>query len=126
MVNTDNLLALQAACTNSTVTWEAYQATMISTLQAMGYTSEPTGKSITLNCGGVQLNNSTPTHFIISLRPGALAKGFVVNVTYTDSTVDVINKFNPESADWAYGAYPQYPRGFAVCPSNMLRVKLNY
>lgn len=69
MVNTTNLLDLQAACTG-TGTWEAYQATMISTLQAMGYTSEPTGKSITLNCGGVQLNNNTPTHFIISLRPG--------------------------------------------------------
>ena len=122
LVNRDNLLALQAACTNSTVTWEAYQATMISTLQAMGYTSEPTGKSITLNCGGVQLKASEYTHFIFSLRPGCLAKGFVVKVTYTDGTSEVVNKFNPESAAWHYASSPQFPRGFSIMPGTIMRV----
>ncbi len=124
-VNDVTLQGLVEVCASNTP-WETYLTQLNEYLHQLGYTSEPTGKSITLNCGtGVQLNTSDYTHFILSLRPGCLAKGFVVNVTYTDDSVEVINKFNPESTAWAYGAYPQYPRGFSIIPGNLMRVKLN-
>lgn len=120
-VNSDNLTSLIQVCESNTP-WETYMAQLATELQELGYTSEPDGKSITLNCGGVQLKASEYTHFYISLRPGCLAKGFVVKVTYTDGTSEVVNKFNPESAAWHYGAYPQYPRGFCIVPGRLLTV----
>ena len=48
-------------------------------------------KSVTLNCSGVQLNESTATEFIVALPPVLFSKGFTVTVTDTDSktyTVD--------------------------------------
>lgn len=42
--------------------------------------------SVTLNCGaGVQLNESTATEFIISLRPTTFSAGFTVVITDSDS-----------------------------------------
>ena len=58
------------------------------------YTDEETGPSITmassastsvsLNCGGVQLDEDTATEFIIALPPVTLADGFTVTVTDAD------------------------------------------
>lgn len=58
------------------------------------YTDEETGPSITmassastsvsLNCGGIQLDEDTATEFIIALPPVTLADGFTVTVTDAD------------------------------------------
>ena len=47
--------------------------------------------SVTLNCGaGVQLNESSATEFIISLRPMAFSAGFTVTITDSDSKTHVV------------------------------------
>lgn len=58
-------------------------------ISALGYMSEPEGKTVTLNCGedGVQLLDAEQS-FYIGLRPGALKQGFKLTVHYTDGTFD--------------------------------------
>ncbi len=129
-VNESTLSTLIAQCADYTVDFDnTYMVALNNYLHGdLGYMSEPQGKYIRLDCsanGGVQLNNSTYTNFYITLRPGALAKGFVVEVTYTNGDVDIIKKFDPTSSSWAYGAYPQYPRGFCVRPGTVLNFKGN-
>lgn len=52
--------------------------------EGLNYSTQGGGKTMTLDCGeGVQLNNSSETHFFIGLRPGALKYGFKVYV-YVD------------------------------------------
>ena len=63
-------------------------------LQVLGYSSEPEGKVMTLNCPDIQLSETTQTHFFVVLRPGALINGFKVNVYFTDGTHDAIDQYN--------------------------------
>jgi len=44
-------------------------------------------KTVTLNCGGVQLNSSTATTFVIAVPAGALSSGFKVVITDTEGKV---------------------------------------
>lgn len=68
-------------------------------LQQLGYSSEPEGKTITLDCGdGVALSETTQTHFFFVLRPGALIDGFKVNVYFTDGSNDAIEYPNHNTA----------------------------
>ena len=46
--------------------------------------SDGASTCVTLDCGGVQLNENTSTSFIISLPPVLFSKGFSVTVTDTD------------------------------------------
>lgn len=72
--------------------WNTYKA-------ELNYTTQPLGKKMILDCttydaDGVQLNNSTQTLFYIGMRPGALIKGFVINVYFSDGTSTTITKYN--------------------------------
>ena len=54
----------------------------------LGFTAEGTDNQVTLNCpDGVQLNETTETHFFIGLRPGALKYGFKVYVYVDGATL---------------------------------------
>jgi len=46
-----------------------------------------TQKTVTPNCGGVQLNSSTATTFIIAVPAGALSSGFSLKITDTEGGV---------------------------------------
>jgi hypothetical protein len=129
-VNANTLQALINKCANYQISWESYAAELDTYLHGEGglnYSSEPTGQTMTLYCDDpVQLNASNYTDFFITLRPGSLCKGFVVTVKYQGVEEPVVyNKFNPGAAEWAYGAYPQYPRGFAIRPGNIMGAKVN-
>jgi hypothetical protein len=68
-------------------------------LQQLGYSSEPEGKKMVLDCGnGVALSETTQTHFFFVLRPGALIDGFKVNVYFTDGSNDAIEYPNHNPA----------------------------
>ncbi len=68
-------------------------------LQQLGYSSEPEGKKMVLDCGdGVALSETTQTLFYIVLRPGALIDGFKVNVYFTDGSDDAIEYPNHNPA----------------------------
>ena len=50
--------------------------------------SSSASTSVVLNCGeGIQLDEETPTEFIISLPPVSFSKGFVVTITDTEGNV---------------------------------------
>lgn len=86
-------------------------------LQQLGYESNPTGKTITLDCskfgnGGVPLFANQQSVFYIVVRPGALIKGFTVDVNFTDGTSETITKYeNPKAS---YCIKPGYIKGFAT------------
>lgn len=83
----------------------------------MNYSAQSTGNTMTLECGGVQLNPNTPTRFIMTLRPGALHHGFTVTVYYTEGEPDVFHKFDYEHADWGFTPIDdQHPLNDQVCP----------
>jgi hypothetical protein len=70
--------------------YQAFWTTLQSTLQEMGYTSEPGGGFDVTMTGpkdhaSVTINN-VKKYFILSLRPGALMNGFDVIVNYADGT----------------------------------------
>lgn len=65
-----------------------YETDLAAYLQQLGYESNGDGYTMTLNCctpenpEGIEVNNNGNTHFLISLRPGALYKGYRVTVNY--------------------------------------------
>ena len=83
-------------------------------LQQLGWETNGTGKQLTLDCSnvqGVQLSSNTQTVFYISVRPGALIKGFYIDVHFTDgSMVTIENYKNPKSS---YCIKPGVIKGFA-------------
>jgi hypothetical protein len=92
----------------------------------MHYSAHSTGNTMTLECGGVQLNPNDYTRFIVTLRPGALHKGFKVTVYYTEGEPDVINKFNPDvPAEYGYNNQERYPRRFCIRPGRTMNYTLN-
>lgn len=116
-VNPDVLSGLIDDCADYQIPFETYMGELRSYLQGINYTSNPTGKEITLQCPGVQLNNTTWTNFIVVLRPGALANGFRLEITCTDGSVYPVEKFNPENQQqYCVSNNPAYPRGFCVKP----------
>ena len=95
----------------------SHEADLAEYLQVLGYSSEPAGKTMVLNCpNGVQLSSTTQTVFYIMLRPGALVNGFKVNVYFTDGTHDAIDQYN--SFKQSYCIKPGVIKGFA--PSDVL------
>ena len=90
----------------------SHEADLAEYLQVLGYSSEPAGKTMVLNCpNGVQLSENTQTVFYISMRPGALVNGFKVNVYFTDGTHDAIDQYN--SFKQSYCIKPGVIKGFA-------------
>ena len=90
----------------------SHEAALADYLQVLGYSSEPAGKTMVLNCpNGVQLSPTTQTVFYIMLRPGALVNGFKVNVYFTDGTHDAIDRYN--SFKQSYCIKPGVIKGFA-------------
>lgn len=123
-VNESTLSGLIDQCADYTVDFDdEYMVALNNYLHGpLNYTSQPMGRDMTLVCGGVQLNSSYQD-FYITLRPGALAKGFQVKVVYTDDDEEIISKFDPEDSAWGYSAYPQYPRGFCIRPGKITSFK---
>ena len=107
-------------CADANAPWEQYRATLQGYLNTLNYSCDSTSASRTIKliCDEpVQLNYPNWTEFHIALRPGSLAKGFVVSVKYADQDHAIdYNKFNPNSGEFQYGAYPQCPRAFCVKP----------
>ena len=129
-VNSSTLSSLVNICSDYSNSWESYMSALNGYLHGEGglnYYSEPTGKTIKLICDEpVQLQPNTYTNFYITLRPGSLAKGFVVTIKFTDQQYPIeYHKFNPNSPEWAYGAYPQYPRAFCIKPGTAMNAKIN-
>jgi hypothetical protein len=115
-VDPEMLTSLIDQCANYEVPFETYMGALTEYLQGINYTSNPVDKTMTLVCPDVQLNTRTWTNFIITLRPGALANGFIVEVTTTEGDVYTIEKFDPESMQFCVSNNPAYPRGFCVKP----------
>ncbi len=99
---------------------DSHIAQMNEYLQRLGWETNGTGKQITLDCSnanngqGVQLSSSTQTPFFISVRPGALIKGFFVDVYFKDGSMTTITNYqNPKAS---YCIKPGVIKGFA--PSN--------
>ena len=66
---------------------ESYASSLNGYLQQIGYMSDPDGYTVTLDCSaanGVQITSSNK-FFLMTLRPGALMKGFTITVTYDDN-----------------------------------------
>lgn len=85
---------------------DAYWLEMNRKLQEIGYHSNGTGYSVTLDCSaanGVTINNSYK-FFLMPLRPGALMDNFTVTLTYTDGTTREVNV----PADKRYISIPGY------------------
>ncbi len=96
MATFSNLMNAYASDYNNT---ELTPEDLAAYLQQLGYSSEPEGKTITLDCGdGVALSETTQTHFFFVLRPGALIDGFKVNVYFTDGSNDAIEYPNHNPA----------------------------
>ena len=96
--------------------------------QPLNYTSEPGDKTMTLDCGeGVQLNPTTPTNFVFTLRPGALHQGFTITVNYTEGEPDVITKYCPGTPAYqqAFGNNAARPRGWCVLPGYLRNFSAN-
>lgn len=89
-LTTPRLNALKTLGTNysnGTVDIDSYMPQLNDLLHQMGYSTEPEGYSVTLNCAAANamLNNANK-YFIIPLRPGALLKDFVVTVNFSDGS----------------------------------------
>lgn len=65
---------------------ESYLAYMSQYLGELGYCADGSGKTVTMNCNNFSLPYGQWQYFFISLRPGALYKGFTLTVNYTDGT----------------------------------------
>lgn len=89
-LTTPRLNALKTLGTNysnGSITIESYTPQLNDLLHQMGYSTQPEGYSVTLNCAAANamLNNANK-YFIIPLRPGALLKDFVVTVNFSDGS----------------------------------------
>ena len=92
-ITTTRLNDLKTLGTNystANTSYDSYMVSLNNTLHDMGYSTEPNGKKVALvNCaaaGDAAKLTSSNKLFIISLRPGALLKGFSVKVTFDDNT----------------------------------------
>lgn len=84
----------------------------------LGYTTQGGGKTMTLDCGeGVQLNNSSETHFFIGLRPGALKYGFKVYV-YVDGNATPYLFDYTETNNLHYGIKAGVNKGLSLAGIN--------
>jgi len=139
-VNSVKLNRLVNMMHDATYTYDEINAQLLPYLytdeDGLHYNSEPTGKTVKLECGGVQLNPDNYTDFYITLRPGSLGNGFVVTVKYTDGTQEVFRRCDPEAQEWGFdpaqtGHYvpgttiPMFPRYFTVLPGTVLGIRLN-
>ena len=119
-------------CADANAPWEQYWATLQGYLgTTLNYSCDSTSgsRTIKLICDEpVQLSYPNWTEFHIALRPGALAKGFVVSIKYEDQDHAIdYNKFNPNSGEFshAFGDYPQCPRIFCIKPGVRTNFKVN-
>lgn len=72
---------------NGSVNAETYWSTLNPLLAEMGYSTEPEGNSVTLNCSNDDvILNGTNKYFIIPLRPGALLGDFTVTVNFENDS----------------------------------------
>lgn len=128
-INAGTLSNLVAKCSDYTQDFDAYMGELRTYLQSINYASAPNSdKKMTLECGSVALNSGDFTNFIVSLRPGALCQGFQVVVHFSDREDLVVNKYNPNAAEWAFSApeYAQYPRGFCVKPGFLMNYAITF
>lgn len=74
---------------NGNVNEEAYWSTLNPLLDAMGYSVEPDGHSVTLDLSGADvILDGNNKYFIIPLRPGALLGAFTVTVNFENYSED--------------------------------------
>lgn len=81
------LKTLGTKYSNGSITIESYTPQLNDLLHQMGYSTQPEGYSVTLNCAAANamLNNANK-YFIIPLRPSALLKDFVVTVNFSNGS----------------------------------------
>lgn len=113
-VDEANLQALTIACgAEDQAQFEDMIDAVLHGENGMNYNSEPGDNTMTLNCGGVQLSESSYTNFIITLRPGALRKGFKVYVYYEgQQEPDEFLNFN--APDKSYCVKPAYLKNYKL------------
>jgi hypothetical protein len=119
-------------CSNPAIAWPTYMADLQAYLAQINYIGHGTGKEVTLICDDpVQLNNDEFTDFFITLRPGALANGFVLTVKYENIADPVVyRQYDPTSEQWAYTDYYDidhnqlYPRKFCIRPGNSMGARI--
>ena len=132
-VDADQLESLINMCYNPSVDWDTYLSTLNPYLNELHYHGNGTGKTITLICDEPVELSDEYTDFYITLRPGALAKGFTVTVKFEGLTEPhVFTQFDPDATDWAYGSYmyapgvQRYPRQFTIKPGYSMGTRVNY
>lgn len=81
---------------------EQYATELADYLKDLGYFAHGTqSKSIKLDCGGQPLTKGVYQYFFISLRPGALYKGFTVDVYYSNNPAGNHKTFTiPAGTQW--------------------------
>lgn len=89
-VNSTTLSTLMSQCVNND---PGYAQALSNYLQDLGYESNGSSHSITLDCSKCDNNqgvlvNSTKKYFFVSLRPGALYRGFTVTINYMDENLE--------------------------------------
>lgn len=98
VVNSATLDELMTECYESTPGYEEHLAAY---LQDLGYEANGDGYSITLDCSKADDNQGIMIgeemrHFFVTLRPGALYRGFTVTVNYMDeSLTPTITNYQP-------------------------------
>lgn len=64
-----------------------YAENLAAYLQQLGYESNGDGKTITLDCGGTEING-TKKYFFVSLRPGALLNGGTITFNFVEDDME--------------------------------------
>jgi len=103
-VDEGRLSSLISECANASnaTAFDTYMANLRQYLQTVNYTSEPGDETMTLLCpdGGVSLKGADKwEHFVFTLRPGALIKGFTVEIEFADGT-STVTKYNGYNKDY--------------------------
>ena len=92
-VNLSTLQTLGENYANGTITEESsYMSQLSACLQSMGYSSQPNGNVVTLDCtdyeGGAVPITDKNKFFIVPLRPGALLDSFTITLTYDNGDTE--------------------------------------
>lgn len=113
-------LISECAGASTTAAFDTYMSNLRAYLQTVNYTSEPGDKTMTLVCPteGVTLNTSSWTHFIITLRPGALAKGFTIEIELANGDTKTITKYVANTANFTTNQ-------FCIQPGRLINFNIN-
>lgn len=94
--NLSTLQTLGANYASGAINESSYMSQLSACLQSMGYSSQPNGNVVTLDCtdyegGAVPIEATNNKYFIIPLRPGALLGSFTITLTYDNDDTQSFN-----------------------------------